>query len=94
MKKFFVMMEVQVDNAKYDEVVSWGLTPNDYVKTLLTDHARDRGLVIRPSVIETQSRLFDYLGDVIEKKIRDDALAELEEEILTGSACINGNCED
>ena len=49
MKKFFVMMEVQVDNAKYDEVVSWGLTPNDYVKTLLTDHARDRGLVIRPS---------------------------------------------
>lgn len=94
MKKFFVMMEVQIDNAKYDEVVSWGLTPNDYVKTLLTDHARDRGLVIRPSVIETESRLFDYLGDVIEKKIKEDVLAELEEEILTGKACVNGNCED
>jgi hypothetical protein len=94
MKKFFVMMEVHVDEAKYKEVESWGVTPTDYVKTLLTDHARDRGLVIRPMVIETESRLYDYLDDVIDKKIREDAIAELEEEILIGKACINGNCED
>jgi hypothetical protein len=94
MKKFFVMMEVHVDEAKYNEVNSWGVNPTDYVKTMLTDTARDRGLVIRPMVVETQSRLFDYLGEIIEKKMRDDAIAELEEEILAGKACINGNCED
>lgn len=94
MKKFFVMMEVHIDNEKYNEVESWSIQPIDYVNSVLTDHARDRGFVLRSSVIETESRLYDYLSEPIEKKLREDAIAELEEEILVGKACINGNCED
>ena len=46
LKKFSVLIEVELDQKKYDEVESWGISPSDYVASIISDHARDRGLII------------------------------------------------
>ena len=94
MIKFIVLAEVSMDEEKYKEVESWEVEPVRYVDSVIADHARDRGLVLRLTVTETESSMYDTLNEVLIDASYRKAMEALEEEVLAGKACINGTCED
>jgi hypothetical protein len=93
MKRFLVIAEVKIDDAAYDQVIEWGVEPTDYVTSILCDHARDRGLIIKARTIETDYKIYDQVNQSVEVIQKDMTFNELESEIIA-NACINGNCED
>jgi hypothetical protein len=93
MKRFLVIAEVKIDQAVYDQVIEWGVEPSDYISSILCDHARDRGLIIKATTSETDYMLYDDVIKSAEAIEKDKAFNELESEIIS-HACINGNCED
>jgi hypothetical protein len=93
MKRFLVIAEVKIDDAVYDEVNEWGVEPSDYITSILCDHARDRGLIIKARTIETDYKIYDEVNQSVEVIQKDMAFNELESEIIA-NACISGNCED
>jgi hypothetical protein len=93
MKRFLVIAEVKIDDAAYDQVIEWGVEPTDYVTSILCDHARDRGLIIKARTIETDYKIYDQVNQSAEVIQKDMSFNELESEIIA-NACINGNCED
>lgn len=94
MIKFTVVAEVQLDEEKYNEVKSWEVEPSDFVESVIADHARDRGLILKLTVAETPSSMYDTLNEKLEEQLNRIALDELQQELFAGAACINGNCED
>ena len=93
MKRFLVIAEVKIDDLKYSEVNQWGVEPTDYVTSILCDHARDRGLIIKARAIETDYKIYDQVNESVEVIQKDMILNQIETEILANT-CINGNCED
>lgn len=95
-KRFSVIIDVKLDNEKYEKVSNWeGIEPVDFVKSVIADHARDRGLLLQIDVCESDNPLVDRLMETREKIMKDDAFKELEDEIISNSKfCIGGNCED
>jgi len=93
MKKFSIVVEVAVEETLYDQVVSWGVKPSDHVATIIAEPLREKGLVVKCSVLETDHALFDRLVKQQEHLIKADAYNDLENEIIS-QACIGGRCED
>jgi len=93
MKRFLVIAEVKLDDAIYDQVIEWGIEPTDYVSSILCDHARDRGLIIKATTNETDYMLYDQVNKAVEDIQKDMVFTELESEIIS-RACIGGVCED
>ena len=93
MKKFSIVVEVAVEETLYDQVVSWGVEPSDHVATIIAEPLREKGLVVKCSVLETNHALFDRLVKQQEHLIKADAYNDLENEIIN-QACIGGRCED
>ena len=93
MRKFLYVAEVKIDEAKYQEVMSWGIEPARFVDSVLSDHGRDRGLMMETATYETVESIFDPVTDEAEDLIESFLLEDLEFEILNNSNCIGGNCE-
>jgi len=93
MRKFLYVAEVKIDEEKYQEVLSWGISPADFVNSVLTDHGRDRGLLMQTAVYETVESIFEPVTDEAENLIETFLLEDLELEILNNRMCIGGNCE-
>ena len=93
MKKFLYIAEVRLDEARCDEVESWGLLAEDFIDSVLTDHGRDRGFIMKTRAIETDHSKYEIAVNTVFDSIRDDAVEELEQELLTNRQCIGGNCE-
>ncbi len=93
-KKFSVIIDVELDQKKYNEVESWGISPSDYVNSIITDHGRDRGLIMKTSVTEVEHSLYKRLTIASDDFIGKDAIADIEEAVLKNKMCIGGNCED
>jgi hypothetical protein len=93
MKRFLVIAEVKIDDAVYDQVIEWGVEPSDYISSILCDHARDRGLIIKATTNEPDYMLYDDVIKSAEAIEKDKAFNELESEIIS-RACIGGACED
>ena len=94
LKKFSVIIEVELDQKKYDEVESWGVAPSDYIASIISDHERDRGLILKTSVTEIEHSLYKRLCVASDDFIGKDAIADIEEAVLKNKMCIGGNCED
>ena len=47
MKKFSVVVEVSIEETKYDEIKTWEVEPSDHVTTLLTEPLREKGMVVK-----------------------------------------------
>jgi len=94
MKRFSVIIEVELDDKKYSEVESWGVEPSDYVNSVITDHARDRGFLMKTSVTEVEKSLYNRLRTAADDFIGKDAISDIEEAALANARCIGGNCED
>ena len=93
MKKFLVLAEVQLDEKKYEEVQSWNVEPSDFIISVLADHGRDRGLMIKMRCMETEYNLLDEVSRSADTIAKDKAFDELEEVVLNNAMCVGGNCE-
>jgi len=93
MRKFLYVAEIKIEEAKYQEVLGWGIDPADFVSSVLTDHGRDRGLLIESATYETPDSVYVSVIKETESAIQDLLMEDLEEEILTNRMCIGGNCE-
>ena len=93
MKRFLVIAEVELDDKKYAEVTSWGVEPSDFIISVLADHGRDRGLMIKMRAMEVDYHLLDDVCKAADTIATDKAFDELEETMLKNNMCVGGNCE-
>jgi hypothetical protein len=93
MTKFSVVVEVSMDDTYLKQVETWGVEPSDHVATIIAEPMREKGLVVKCSVLETDHALFDRLIKQQEHLVKADAYNDLEDEIIS-RACIGGRCED
>jgi hypothetical protein len=93
MKRFLVLAEVEIDEKKYNEVESWGVEATDWITSVLADHGRDRGMLIKMRCMETDYHLLDDVCKSADTIAKDKAYNELEEVMLTNNMCVGGNCE-
>jgi hypothetical protein len=93
MKRFLVLAEVEMDDKKYAEVQSWNVEPTDFIISVLADHGRDRGLMIKMRCMETEYHLLDDVSKSADSIAKDKAFDELEEAVLMNNMCVGGNCE-
>lgn len=92
MKKFLVVAEIDLDDKKYAEVESWGVEPSDWVTSVLADHGRDRGMMIKMRTAENDYNMFNDVNRAVEAIAKDKAFDELEETLLNNQLCLNGQC--
>ena len=93
MAKFSVVEEVSMDDTYLKQVETWGVEPSDHVATILSETAREKGLVVKTSVLEVEHSLFDRQRKHADHLVQADAYNDLEEEIIS-RACVGGVCED
>lgn len=93
MRKFLYVAEVKIDEEKYQEVLGWGINPADFVNSVLTDHGKDRKLMMQTAVYETVESIYEEVTDKAEDLIEAFLIEDLELEILNNRMCIGGNCE-
>ena len=93
MTKFSVVVEVSMDDTYLKQVEQWGVEPSDHVNTLLTEPLREKGLIVKASVLEVEHSLYDRQKKHADHLVQSDAYNDLEEEIIA-RACIGGVCED
>jgi prophage tail gpP-like protein len=93
MTKFSVVVEVSMDDTYLKQVETWGVEPSDHVATILSETAREKGLVVKTSVLEVEHSLFDRQRKHADHLVQADAYNDLEEEIIS-RACVGGVCED
>jgi len=93
MAKFSVVIEVSMDDTYLKQVETWGVEPSDHVATILSETAREKGLVVKTSVLEVEHSLFDRQRKHADHLVQADAYNDLENEII-GRACVGGRCED
>jgi len=92
MKKFLVLAEVEIDDKKHTEVNSWGVEPSDWVTSVLADHGRDRGMIIKMRCVETDYHMLDDVSRAADAIAKDKAFDELGETLLNNQLCVSGNC--
>ena len=93
MKRFLVLSEVEMDEKKYTDLVKEGFEPTDFIVSVLADHGRDRGLMIKMRCVETEYHLLDDVCKAADTIATDKAFDELEEAMLKNNMCVGGNCE-
>ena len=93
MKKFIVIAEVEMDEKKYKEIQSWNIEPTDFIVSVLADHGRDRGLMIKMRSMEVEYNLLEDVCRAADAIAKDKAFDELEEAVLKNAMCVGGNCE-
>ena len=93
MIKFSVVVEVSMEETKYEEVIKWGVEPSDHVVTIIAEPLREKGLVVKASALEVEHSLYERQKKYADHLVQADAYNDLEEEIIS-RACIGGVCED
>ena len=93
MKKFSVVLEVSMDEAKHAEVIKWGVEPSDHVATILSEPLREKGMVVKAYAVEVEHSLYDRQKKHQDHLLQADAYNDLEEEIIS-RACVGGVCDD
>ena len=93
MKKFSVVMEVNMEEARYEEVKTWNVEPSDHIATILSEPLKEKGLIVKTSVLEVEHSLYDRQKKHADHLVQADAYNDLENEII-GRACVGGRCED
>ena len=93
MKKFSVVVEVSIEETKYDEIKTWEVEPSDHVTTLLTEPLREKGMVVKAYATEVEHSLYDRQKKYVDHLVQADAYNDIENELIA-RACIGGVCED
>jgi hypothetical protein len=92
MKTIFITAEIKLDDVTYNKVVSWGVEPSDYVVSILADHGRDRGLVIKMRGTETDYDIYKDVNHAVDTISKEKAVDDIEDALINNRLCISGNC--
>jgi hypothetical protein len=93
MKRFIYIAEIKLDEKRCDEIENWGILVEDFVDSVLSDHGKDRGFVIKARSIETDNSKYELAVDAVFDSIKTDAFEALENDLLNNRMCLGGNCE-
>lgn len=93
MKKFAVVIELSMEDAKYAELEKWNVAPTDHVATILTEPLREKGFIVKAYAVETDHSLYERQKKHQDHLLQADAYNDLENEIIS-RACVGGVCED
>jgi len=93
MKRFLVLAEVEMEDTQYSDLNKKGIEQTDFINSVLADHGRDRGLLIKMRCMETEYHLLDDVSRSADAIAKDKAYDELGEVVLHNSMCVGGNCE-
>ena len=93
MIKFSVVVEVNMEETKYEEVKTWGVEPSDHVTTIIAEPLREKGMVVKAYAIEVEHSLYDRQKKYADHLVQADAYNDIENEIIA-RACVGGVCED
>lgn len=93
MKKFLAIVELTMEDKKYNNLVHDGFEPTEFITSIIADHARDRDLNTKVRCIETEYNLIDDVSKAADAIAHDKAFDELEEAVLKNNMCVGGNCE-
>jgi len=77
---------------KYNDLIKDGFEPTEFITSITSDHARDRGLETKVRCLEVD---YDILNDVckaVDTIATEKAFAELGETLLNNQLCVSGNC--
>jgi len=95
--RFNAIIDIKLDKGTYDEILSWQeeVHPVNYIESIIKDHAQEKGLIVNIDVVESDHAMTDRLNEKREVMMKEDAMNELEDEIIKNNKfCIGGNCED
>lgn len=94
MKNYTVIVRVGLPDDKAKEIESWGedISCDTFIHSIIVDHIRDRGVIAKAIVHDVD--VYDPLNEHAVKLKRELTLVDLENEVLSSKACINGTCED
>ena len=93
MKRFLAIVELTMEDKKYNNLVHDGFEPTEFITSIIADHARDRDLNTKVRCIETEYNLIDDVCKATDNIAHDKAFEELEDIVLKNNMCIGGNCE-
>lgn len=94
MRRVLYIAEVTLPDEQADEVEGWGVEVSHFVDSVLTDHGRDRGLMIRAGAYEVEHPVLERVEKHALHLIEADQLNDFEADLLNNVACPMGNCED
>lgn len=83
-----------VEEIESSEAVDGSYGVEDYISATIQDRLEERGLVHRMCVFPEAGGLYDAVGYMVKEIKTRQAYEELEEEILSGNACVGGQCDD
>ena len=93
MKKFITIASIGIDDKQYNNVTSWNVEVTDWINSVLADHGRDRGMMIKMRTIEVEYDMLEDVCRAADAIAKDKAFDELEEAVLKNAMCVGGNCE-
>ena len=91
--KFVAIVEIGIHQDKLKELDNWGVEPDSYLRTQVSEHLKDKGLLVKCFVNDCYPNMYEELSKtaiVLEDK---HILSDIENEILD-KACIGGRCDD
>ena len=94
MRRVLYIAEVSLHDEQADEVEGWGVDIAHFVDSVLTDHGRDRGLVLRTGAYEVEHTMLDRVEKNALHLIEADQLNDFEADLINNVSCPLGNCED
>jgi len=93
MKRFLVLAEVEMEEKRYADLIKDAIEPTEVITSILADHGRSRGLIIKMRCMETEYHLLDEVSRSADAIAKDKAFDELEEVMINNAMCPSGNCE-
>jgi hypothetical protein len=93
-KTYLAVVEVRVHESRLKELETWQVEPEDFIRTQISEPMKENGLMTKALVVEGFKDAYDDTCRAVLKFEGQAIMAELEEEILTPSMCVGGNCDD
>jgi hypothetical protein len=92
MRTVTAVVKVKVDESLINELETDGIEVTDHVTSIIQDHLADRGYIVKADSYDAD--LFAVLCEYAVININQQAIEDLEKEILDSKMCVNGNCDD
>jgi len=92
MRTVTAIVKVKVEDSLINELETDGIDITDHVSSVIHDYMADRGYLVK--VDSYDADLFAVLNEYAVININQQAIEDLEKEILDSKMCANGNCDD
>lgn len=94
MRRVLYIAEVSMSDDQYNQVIGWGVDASEYVESVLSDYARDRGLVLKTGAYEADHPMFERVEKNALHLMEADEMNDFEADLINNVTCPLGGCED